>query len=133
MKRVQALPRGLFAALFILAGANHFWHTTFYVNIMPPYLPWHRELVQISGVAEIVLGAMLLVPRWSIPAAWGLMALLVAIFPANVHMAVHAELYPSVPPLLLWLRLPLQGVLVAWAHRYTRSEAADAIAHAEGK
>ena len=112
--------RWLFGILFILAGLNHFRSPDFYINIMPPYLPWHRELVVISGVAEIVLGALLLFRRWAALAGWGLIALLVAIFPANLHMAMHPELYPSIAPAALWMRLPVQGLLIAWAYWYTR-------------
>ncbi|MDO8678989.1 MAG: DoxX family protein [Acidobacteriota bacterium] len=112
--------RWLFGLLFILAGLNHFRNPGFYINIMPPYLPWHRELVAISGVAEIALGALLLFRRWSVLAGWGLITLLVAIFPANVHMAMHPELYPSISPAALLWRLPVQGLLIAWAYWYTR-------------
>ncbi len=113
--------RWLFGILFILAGLNHFRSPDFYVNIMPPYLPWHRELVAISGVAEIALGALLLFRRWTVLAGWGLIALLVAVFPANLHMAMHPDLYPSLAPAALWMRLPLQGLLIAWAYSYTRT------------
>lgn len=112
--------RWLFGILFILAGLNHFRSPGFYINIMPPYLPWHGELVAISGVAEVALGAMLLFRRWAATAGWGLIALLVAVFPANLHMSMHPELYPSIPPIALWLRLPLQGLLIAWAYWYAR-------------
>lgn len=88
---------------------------------MPPYLPWHLALVYISGVAEIGLGALLLFEQWSVLAAWGLMALLIAVFPANIHMALHPALFSWASPINLWLRLPLQGVLIAWAYWYTRS------------
>jgi uncharacterized membrane protein len=87
---------------------------------MPPYLPWHLELVYASGFFEIVLGILLLVPKKSSLAAWGLIALLIAVFPANVHMALNTALYPAIDPVLLWLRLPLQGVLIAWAYLFTR-------------
>ena len=86
---------------------------------MPPYLPWHRSLVLISGVAEIVLGAGLLSPRLQAVAAWGLIALLVAVFPANLHMAFNPNLFPEFSPAMLWIRLPLQGVLIAWAYWFT--------------
>ena len=112
--------RWFFGLVFIAAGLNHFRDPAFYINIMPPYLPWHGELVAISGVAEVVLGVMMLYRRWAALAGWGLIALLVAVFPANVHMAMHPELYPSIPPEVLWLRLPLQGVLIGWAYFYTR-------------
>jgi len=108
---------GLF---FVAAGIAHFVRPGIYLKIMPPYLPWHLPLVYLSGLAEVVLGGMLLVPRYTVPAAWGLIALLIAVFPANVHMAMHPELYRGISPIALWVRLPLQGVLVAWAYWYTR-------------
>lgn len=111
----------IFGAFFIGAGLNHFINTDFYLSIMPPYLPWHLPLVYASGVAETALGVMLLVRRWSTIAAWGLIVLLVAVFPANLHMALNPDLYPQFSPVLLWLRLPLQGLLIVWAYFYTRS------------
>jgi uncharacterized membrane protein len=103
----------------VTAGIAHWVRPGIYLKIMPPYLPWPRALVYVSGVAEIVLGVLLLVPRTTHLAAWGLIALLIAVFPANVHMALHPELYPRISPVLLWLRLPLQGVLIAWVYAYT--------------
>ncbi|MGE3809629.1 MAG: DoxX family protein [Gemmataceae bacterium] len=112
---MRNLTTYLFGLFFVAAGINHFVRAEFYVRIMPPYLPWHLELVYASGVAEIILGAALWVPRCRRLAAWGLVALLIAVFPANVHMALNAEQFPSFPPVVLWLRLPLQGVFIAWA------------------
>ena len=112
--------RWLFALLFVAAGVNHFRDPATYVRIMPTYLPWHLALVYVSGVCEILLGGLLLVPRFRRPAAWGLIALLVAVFPANVHMALHPAEFPTIPAAALWARLPLQGVLIAWAYVYTR-------------
>lgn len=120
MRRLKTVSKYVFGLLFVLAGLNHFLNAAFYVSIMPPYLPWHEELVAASGVCEIVLGTLILVPRAAPLAGWGLVALLVAVFPANVHMATHADRYPEVAPALLWARLPLQGVLVAWAYWCTR-------------
>ncbi|MGH9945193.1 MAG: DoxX family protein [Pyrinomonadaceae bacterium] len=122
MARVKRWTRYLFGGLFILAGVNHFVNPEFYLRIMPPYLPWHPALVLLSGIAEIILGALLLFRRYAAFAGWGLIALLIAVFPANLHMAMHPELYPTISPLALWLRLPLQGVLIAWAYWYTRAE-----------
>jgi uncharacterized membrane protein len=87
--------------------------------MMPSYLPAHLVMVEISGAAEIMLGVLLLVPATRAVAAWGLIALLVAVFPANVQMALHPETFPEFSPRSLWLRLPLQAVLIAWAWRYT--------------
>lgn len=117
---MKHVSRYLFGAFFIAAGANHFINPGFYVRMMPAYLPLHGELVAISGVAEIVLGAMLLVPRFQVMAAWGLIALLVAVFPANLNMALNADQFAAMSPLALWIRLPIQGLLIAWAYWYTR-------------
>ena len=120
MHKLKDFSRYLLATFFIAAGINHFWHTAFYVAIMPPGLPLHLELVYLSGAAEIALGVLLLFRRWQAVAGWGLMALCVAVFPANVHMALHPELYTQFTPTGLWLRLPLQGMAIVWAWCYTR-------------
>lgn len=120
--KAKTIARYLFGVLFILAGVNHFVKPAFYVAIMPPYLPWHLALVYLSGLAEIGLGALLLFRRWMVWAAWGLIALLIAVFPANLHMAMHPELFPQLPVLGLYLRLPIQGLLIAWAYWHTRPE-----------
>ncbi len=109
----------LLGLLFIAAGLNHFFNAEFYLRIMPPYLPWHVELVYISGVCEALLGALLLIPRFTPWAAWGLIALLIAVFPANLHMAVNAGQFPNLSPIMLGARLPLQGVLIWWAWWFT--------------
>jgi uncharacterized membrane protein len=122
MRRLKLVMRWLMGLAFVLAGVNHFVNPRFYVRIMPPYLPWHLELVYLSGVFEIALGALLLVPRFAPLAAWGLIALLIAVFPANVHMAIHPELFPQFSPTALWIRFAFQGVLLAWAYWFTRKD-----------
>ncbi|VTT97732.1 Uncharacterized protein OS=Planctomyces maris DSM 8797 GN=PM8797T_28249 PE=4 SV=1: DoxX_2 [Gemmataceae bacterium] len=114
----KAVPRWLLAAGMVLAGVMHFVRPDRYESIVPPYLPWPAALVAVSGVCEIALGVLLVVPRTRRFAAWGLVALLVAVFPANVYLYQHQELLPA-PPLLHLLRLPLQAVLIWWAYRYT--------------
>ncbi len=81
---------------------------------MPDGLPRPLELVYLSGVFEVLGGLGLLIPRLRTAAGWGLIALLVAVFPANVHMLIHADRFPMFPYWLLWIRLPLQGLLIAW-------------------
>lgn len=120
--------RNLFGVFFVIAGAWHFINPGMYVRIMPPYLPWHLGLVYASGICEIVLGALLFVRRVRVFAAWGLIALIVAVFPANIHMAMHPDLYSAFSPAALWARLPLQGVLIAWAYWLTRPEPRPGIA-----
>lgn len=120
MDTLELGMKWLLGVLFVVAGVYHFVNPGFYVRIMPAYLPWHYELVLISGAFEILGGVGLLIPAVSRVAAWGLIALLVAVFPANVHMALHPAQFPNLPPPLLWGRLPLQAVLVAWAYWFTR-------------
>ena len=120
MRSLKIVLKYLLALFFLLAGVNHFIHPAMYLNIMPPYLPWHSFLVDLSGFFEIILGGMVLVPKLTRLAAWSLILLLIAIFPANIHMAMNAISYPDFSPLILWLRLPLQGVLIAWVYWYTR-------------
>lgn len=113
--RVKFVVRLLLALLFTVGGALHFTHTQFYLAIMPPYLPHHLALVYLSGFFEIMGGIGLLIPALSRFAGYGLVALLIAVFPANIYMAVnHLKIGgASFPSLLLWLRLPLQFVLMA--------------------
>lgn len=117
MKRVVLVLFGLF---FIVAGVTHFTNQAFFVSIVPPYLPFPVALVVISGIAEMALGVLLLMRRTSRLAAWGLIALLVAVFPANIHMAMNPQLYPDTSPTALLIRLPAQGVLLAVAYWFTR-------------
>jgi uncharacterized membrane protein len=119
---VLRVLRPLAGPLFLLAGALHFTHTRLYTRIMPPYLPAHRELVYASGVAEVAGGAALLAPSPTVRRAgmWWLLATLLAVFPANVHMALHPDEFPELPPWFLVARLPLQGVFAWWAYRWTR-------------
>ncbi len=120
METLKLVTKIIFGILFIAAGANHFINPKFYLSIMPPYLPFPYTLVILSGIAEVILGVGLLIPQVSQYAAWGLILLLIAVLPANIHMATHPELYPTIPSLMLWFRLPLQGMLILWAYWYTR-------------
>jgi uncharacterized membrane protein len=126
MRRLKLVLKYTLAAFFVLAGLYHFVNPHYYLTIMPPYLPWHLFLVYLSGFFEIVLGVMLMMTKLVRIAAWGMIALLVAVFPANLHMAAHTELYPDIHPIALWVRLPLQAVLAAWAYWYTRGDARQA-------
>lgn len=118
--RRRSASRWLLGALFIAAGINHFVDPATYLRMMPDYLPFPVTLVYLSGVGEVVGGIGVLSTRWRAAAGWGLIALLIAVFPANVQMALHPELFPSIPPELLWGRLPLQLVLIAWVWWATR-------------
>ncbi len=115
MTHFKRLVRITFGALFVTIGVLHFVRPAPFVAIVPPYLPWPMALVLVSGAAEIVFGVLLLFRATRVIAAWGLILLLVAVYPANIHMALNPDLYPSMSPTVLWARLPLQFVLIATA------------------
>ncbi|KAM3091534.1 DoxX family protein [Phormidesmis sp. 146-12] len=114
--------RVILAVSISVVGVTHFLTPIPYVKIVPPQLPYPLALVYISGFFEILGGIGLLIPFVSVAAAWGLIALFVAVFPANINMAVNQITIENVPhiPALYWARLPLQAVLIAWAGWYTR-------------
>jgi uncharacterized membrane protein len=120
MRALRRLP----GPLFVIAGALHFVRPRIYRAIMPDWVPAPDAMVAASGVAEIAGGAGMLVPatrRW---AGWWLVATLIGVFPANLHMALHPERYRQIPggAPALWARLPLQGVLIAWVLSAARDE-----------
>ena len=118
----------LLGAVFVVAGVMHFVAPRPFADVVPRELPRPMALVYLSGVAEILLGLGVMVPRTRRLSAWGLIGLLLAVFPANVNMAVRdvAVRGVSYEPAdwMLWARLPLQGVLVLWAWWYTRPDEA---------
>jgi uncharacterized membrane protein len=122
MHTFKTVMKYLLAIAFIGAGLNHFADPDFYLRIMPPYLPWPSALHSIAGFFEFVFGVMLLIPRYQRWAAWGLIALLLAIYPANIHMAINNHLYPNLPMIFHWVRLPFQFVLIAWAWWFTKTD-----------
>ncbi len=111
LKRIALL---LMAALVIRAGIAHFTNPGGFVSIMPPYLPAHLALVYLSGVLEIIGGIGALFSRTRRFAGWGLIALLIVVFPANLYMAMNPEVFSTIPVWALYARLPLQIVLIAW-------------------
>lgn len=111
----RGILRGVLAVFFIAAGLNHFRNPAIYLGMMPPWLPAPELMGQISGGAEILGGLGLLVPAARRLAGWGLVALLVAIFPANLHVAMQGNMPGlDVPAWGLWLRLPFQLVFLWW-------------------
>ena len=115
---LKLVLKWLLALLMVSAGTLHLVHPEIFMKIMPDYLPWHWELVILSGVFEIVLGALLVIPPTTRWAAWGLIALYIAVFPANVYLYQHQEILP-LPPGSHLFRLVLQVPLILWAYWYT--------------
>jgi uncharacterized membrane protein len=114
-RKAKLVLRYLLSAFFIAAGLNHFRSPDVYVSMIPPWLPMPHALTAISGVCEVAGGIGVLVPSLRIAAGWGLIALLVAVFPANLHVALMGRMPGfSFSAVTLWLRLPFQAVLVAW-------------------
>ena len=109
--------RAVLGAFFLGAGLLHFLKPRPYESIMPGALPAHRELVYVSGAAEMLGGAGVLSGRTSRWAGWWLIATMLAVFPANVNIAVEADRFRAIPEPLLWGRLPVQGAILYWIWR----------------
>ncbi len=120
--RLRKVALVLLSLFFIVAGIGHFLTPDFYVKIMPPYLPAPLELVYVSGFFEVIGGIAVLFPATRSAAGWGLIALLVAVFPANLYMATNPErfLAEGYPLWSLYARLPFQALFIAWAYWATR-------------
>jgi len=135
-RRSRAYYAGLvvMGIFYIVAGINHFTNTKFYLAVMPPYIPWPASFIYFSGVAEMLGGIGVFVPdgfvfpRTRAAAAWGIVVLLIAVSPVHINMCLHPERFPSIPLWVIWLRLPLQLVLIAWAWFYTRPAKAEPLA-----
>jgi len=109
------------AAFFINVGVDHFVNPEFYLSIMPPAFPLHLEAVYISGFFEVLGGVGVLIPRLRKIAGWGLVALLVAVYPANIYMAITPEAFPEASVALLYVRLVFQFLFFYWAFSVTKS------------
>ena len=115
------LPWHLYVMAFIyfIAGINHFRNPRLYIKIIPPSLPNPKLLNSVSGFAEIILGIALCIPIISNYAAWGIIGLLIAVFPANIYMYTNKKAGMGLPKWVLLLRIPLQLLLIFWAYQYT--------------
>ena len=109
-----------FGLIFVVIGITHLVRPGPFLEIMPTWVPYHRAAVLISGLAEIGLGIGLWFPASQKYAAWGLIALLIAVFPANIYMAQNPHDFHKIPLWLLYARLPVQGILVAIAWAFAR-------------
>jgi uncharacterized membrane protein len=117
---VLLLSRVVLSLIFLTAGVMHFVHPGEFIRIVPPVLPRPDLLVAISGVCEILGAIGLQVPATRVWAAWGLIALLIAVFPANIYMATSGMRFGSAPVGFTWFRLVFQPLLIAWVYLFTR-------------
>lgn len=108
------------SAGYSLTGIAHFTHSSDFIKIVPPYLPFHSALVAISGAAEILLGIASLFPAVRRPACYGIILLLFAVLPANIYMLTSNNAGTSLPHWILVARIPFQGVLMLWAYANSR-------------
>ena len=130
MEKLFKLPKGIrrkivllsLAIFFIYFGIDHFTNPDFYLSIMPPSFPLHHEAVYISGLFEIIGGMGILIYRFRKIAGWGLFALLIAVYPANIYMAITPSAFPEIPIFLLYFRLGLQFIFLYWAYTVTCKE-----------
>lgn len=109
----------LLVVFFVAGGINHFRVPDFYINIMPLYMPIHRELVFLSGLTEIIAGVMIAIPALTRWGAWFILAHLAIFMTVHVDMIVHADRYPDIPLIGLWIRIPIQGLFALWAYWFT--------------
>ncbi len=111
---MSQIPLFIVFLFFLLGGVSHFIFMESFIKIMPNYLGFHKELVIVSGVFEILGAIGLLIHRTRLFAGYGLIALSIAVFPANINMALHPELFPDMSVTMLYVRLPLQVLIIAF-------------------
>jgi len=118
----KEILRAILGISLAIVGVTHFTHVEQYARIVPPQLPAPFSLVYISGVFEVLLGIGILIPYVSVIAAWGMIALFIAVFPANINQAINSIPIDGIPhsPIAYWIRLPFQAILIAWAYWYTQ-------------
>jgi uncharacterized membrane protein len=118
IKTISVIIMSLF---YIVAGTIHFINPDWYVRIVPPILPFKIAIVYISGVLEIILGSLLIFPKARFIAGWGLIILLVAVYPANIYVALTNGEAMDITPLIAWGRLPFQFVLIGLAYWHSKA------------
>ena len=111
----------LMSIFYILIGMKHFTNVEWFMQIMPPYLPFHKELVYLSGMFEIILGILLIFDKTRYIAGWGLIFLLIAVFPANIYLAQTNGMALNTTSLIAWSRLPFQAIFIAIAYWHVKN------------
>ena len=119
-KNIKLFSIIIMSIFYVSIGVNHFTIPEWFLQIVPPWLPYKLELVYISGFLEIIFGVMLLIPTTRFYAAWGLILLLIAVYPANIYLAQTNGAAMNTTPLVAWGRLPFQFVFIALAYWHTK-------------
>ena len=119
--KIKTLSIIIMTLFYIMAGTNHFINPDWYVRIVPPILPFKTVIVYISGILEIILGTLLIFPKRRFIASWGLILLLVAVYPANIYVALTNGEVMDTTPLIAWGRLPFQFVFIGLAYWHSKT------------
>ena len=119
--KIKTISIIIMSLFYIMAGTNHFINPDWYVRIVPPILPFKTAIVYISGILEIILGSLLIFPKTRFIAGWGLIILLVAVYPANIYVALTNGEAMDITPLIAWGRLPFQFVLIGFAYWHSKA------------
>ena len=119
--QIKTLSIIIMTLFYIMAGTNHFINPDWYVRIVPPILPFKTAIVYISGILEIILGTLLIFPKTRFIASWGLILLLVAVYPANIYVALTNGEAMDTTPLIAWGRLPFQFIFIGLAYWHSKT------------
>ena len=119
--KIKTISIIIMSLFYIMAGTNHFINPDWYVRIVPPILPFKTVIVYISGILEIILGTLLIFPKTRFIASWGLILLLVAVYPANIYVALTNGEAMDTTPLIAWGRLPFQFVFIGLAYWHSKT------------
>ena len=119
--KIKTISIIIMSLFYIMAGTNHFINPDWYVRIVPPILPFKTAIVYISGILEIILGSLLIFPKTRFIAGWGLIILLLAVYPANIYVALTNGEAMDITPLIAWGRLPFQFVLIGLAYWHSKA------------
>ena len=119
--KIKTISIIIMSLFYIMAGTNHFINPDWYVRIVPPILPFKTEIIYISGILEIILGSFLIFPKTRFIAGWGLIILLLAVYPANIYVALTNGEAMDITPLIAWGRLPFQFVLIGLAYWHSKA------------
>tara|TARA_Y100001960_G_scaffold90321_1_gene97029 strand:- start:256 stop:630 length:375 start_codon:yes stop_codon:yes gene_type:complete len=123
MKKIKNISIIIMSFFYIYVGIQHFIDPSWFVQIMPPYLPFHYEAVYISGFFEIIFGILILVPKTRYVASWGLILLLISVYPANIYLAFNEAPQQAIGIsqfFASWIRLPIQFIFIGLAYWHSK-------------